>query len=106
LINAWFVFGLNESAVSKPASTIYYSERRSLPEAGADPYCDDIYHPWFNPTNAVAPGDEMNAFTGAVATHRHSGGSNFTFADGHSKSMKWTQTFSLPNIDMHTIRQN
>lgn len=106
LINAWFVFGLNETALSRPATTIYFAERRSQAENGADPYCDDIYHPWFNPVNPVAPGNEMDPYTGAVSTHRHSGGSNFVFADGHTKWKQWTQTFSPPTIDWHTIRQD
>ena len=106
LINAWFVFGLNATAIPKPATTIYFAERRSQVEQGADPYCDDIYHPWFNPTNGASPGNEMDPFTGAVATHRHTGGSNFVFADGHAKWKQWTQTFSLPNINWHTIRQD
>jgi prepilin-type N-terminal cleavage/methylation domain-containing protein len=104
LINAYFVWGLNESQIGQPASTIEYAERRSETAAGQPAYCDDIYHPWFYPGNPVAPADEMNAVTGAVATSRHSGGgSNFCYAEGHAKFQTWTQTWSpAGGVDQHT----
>ncbi len=98
LINAYFVWGLNESGVGVPASVIEYGERRSVTVNGAPPYCDDIYHPWFNSLNpnlgssqGLANGvdNEMDTSTGAVANSRHNGGANYTFADGHSKRYQW-----------------
>ena len=106
LVNAYYVWGLNETSVDTPANCIQYAERRSEVVNGVSQYCDDIYHPWFNSLNSnvgSSVGDEMDAAVGAVATTRHLGGTNFSFADGHSKHMKWSQTWSpAANIDMHT----
>src|SRR5579872_7406231 len=68
LVNGYFVWGLSDAGVGRLATTIIYAERRSLPVANppTDPYCDDIYHPWFYPpVNALAPANEMDEFTGA-----------------------------------------
>lgn len=105
LTNAYFVFGLRESDVEVPTSTIFVAERRSQVERNALQYCDDVYHPWFNSTNVDAPGDDMDAFTGAISTHRHNGGSNYVFADGHSKNLRWTQTYS-PTVNLHTVKKS
>jgi prepilin-type N-terminal cleavage/methylation domain-containing protein len=108
LINGYFVWGLNESSVGYPASVIEYAERRSETVNGATPYCDDIYHPWFNIenpnlNNANGVDNEMDSQIGAIATTRHNMGSNFTFAEGHAKHYQWTQTWNPPsNVDMHT----
>jgi hypothetical protein len=102
LVNAFFVFGLSESQVNQPAGTIYYAERRSQSVNGVDQFCDDIYHPWFNADNPAAPANEMDALTGAIATTRHSGRSNFTFAEGHAKSLAWGQTYAPPGINQHS----
>ncbi|MBS1718378.1 MAG: prepilin-type N-terminal cleavage/methylation domain-containing protein [Armatimonadetes bacterium] len=105
MVNGYFVWGLQETSVGETADTIMIAERRSEPENGADPFCDDIYHPWFYPPiNGAAPENEMDPYTGAIATHRHSGGSsNYTFADGHAKAYKWLSTFNPSlGIDKHT----
>jgi len=111
LINAWFVWGLNESQISQTADTINYGERHSEPHsdppgAPAAPFCDDIYHPWFYlPINPQTPAgaDEMDAVYGAVATTRHGQGSNFVFSDSHAKWKVWSQTFDpLHGVNMHT----
>jgi prepilin-type N-terminal cleavage/methylation domain-containing protein len=108
LINGYFVWGLNESTISAPASVIEYAERRSVTINNAPPYCDDIYHPWFNSlnpnlNNANGVDNEMDTYIGAIATSRHNTGSNFTFAEGHAKHMVWSQTWSPPsNVDLHS----
>ena len=108
LINGYFVWGLNESQIGAPASVIEYAERRSETKNGATPYCDDIYHPWYNNlnpnlNNANAVDDEMDPVVGAIATTRHNTGSNFTFAEGHSKHMIFNQTWSpANNVDLHS----
>ena len=89
LVNAFFAFGLRDSAVSSPASTIYLAERRS-----EGPYCDYLYRPWYSRENPEAREDQMDANIGAIATHRHNGKSNFGFADGHARSFAFDQTFS------------
>ena len=109
LINAWFVWGLNESGVARPSETIDYAERNSAPTFEGSPgvftaYCDDIYHPWFYPPiNSAAPVSEMDENHGAVATHRHGQGANFSFADTHARWKVWSQTFDpLHGINWHS----
>ncbi|MDE2126943.1 MAG: DUF1559 domain-containing protein [Armatimonadetes bacterium] len=104
LVNGYFVWGITDAGVVSPSSTILFAERRSVAEGtpAAPPFCDDIYHPWFYPPiNPAAPADEMDAFTGAIATHRHNGGSNFVFTDGHAGWKVWTQTFAPPTVNLH-----
>ncbi|HLK15459.1 MAG TPA: DUF1559 domain-containing protein [Fimbriimonadaceae bacterium] len=111
LVNGWFVWGINESGVNRFADTILYAERHSEPHSDPPgsppaPYCDDIYHPWFfQPINPLTPpgADEMDENNGAISTHRHSRGANYTFADGHAKFRFWTQTFDpLHGVNFHT----
>jgi prepilin-type N-terminal cleavage/methylation domain-containing protein/prepilin-type processing-associated H-X9-DG protein len=105
LVNAYFIWGLTETQIGEPSTTIHYAERRSTFEAGVAPFCNELYHPWFNPSNPAAPRNEMDPLTGAISTHRHSGGSNFCFAEGHAKWRTWTQTWSpAVRADMHTPR--
>ena len=94
LINGYFVWGLTESQVQRPSNTLYFGERRSITVDGEPPYCDDIYHSWWNPSNPVAPGNDMDLRTGALSD-RHSGGCNYVFADGHAGYKKLSQTFNL-----------
>jgi prepilin-type N-terminal cleavage/methylation domain-containing protein/prepilin-type processing-associated H-X9-DG protein len=102
LVNGYFVWGLSEAGAGRPAETIYIAERRSETEAGVVPFCDDIYHPWlYPPINSSAPANEMDEKTGAIAAHRHLGGANYVFADGHAGWKQFSQTFSPPNIDLH-----
>jgi len=108
LINGYYVWGLNESQIPYPAQSIEYAERRSTTVNGAPPYCDDIYHPWFNSDNpnlgnANGVDDEMDAQTGAIATTRHGTGANFTFAEGHAKFYNWAQTWNPPLVDLHSV---
>ncbi len=105
LVNAFFVFGRGESDVDKPSSTILLTERRSSATQSFAAYCDDLYHPWFNSANPQAPNNDMASDGGAVATTRHSGLSNYAFADLHCKAMAWTQTFSPPFLDLHQVHQ-
>lgn len=105
LVNGYFVWGLGDAGVRKPSETILYAERRSTPvfDPPTDPFCDDIYHPWFYPPlNPLAPANEMDPEAGAIATYRHQQGSNYDLADGHAKWMRFQQTFSPPAIDLHS----
>jgi prepilin-type N-terminal cleavage/methylation domain-containing protein/prepilin-type processing-associated H-X9-DG protein len=109
LVNGYFVWGLVDAGVGRPADTILFTERRSVQFEAAPPYCDDIYHPWFNATNPnAAPGNpnglivEMDPLVGAMATLRHNEGANYVFADGHAGWKRFTQTWSPPAIDLHT----
>ncbi|CAN5477081.1 hypothetical protein BH11ARM1_BH11ARM1_14490 [soil metagenome] len=102
LFNAFLIFGLNESQISAPASMIGLTERRSGIQAGADPFCDYAYRPWYNAGNPVAPEDQMDPLTGAVATLRHMGSQNYAFMDGHLKVMHWSNTFQVNgSLNLH-----
>jgi prepilin-type processing-associated H-X9-DG protein len=98
MINGWFVWGLVATNVASPSDTVYYAERRSEAFNGTDPYCDDIWHSWWNPTNPVAPENDMDPDIGAFAAKRHSGRSNFVFADTHAGSKPFSQIWG-PNLD-------
>ena len=103
MVNGYFVWGFAESQVNKPAETIYIAERRSVAAGNPSqpPYCDDVYHPWWNPSNPVAPENDMDPVAGAIAS-RHNGGANYVFADTHAGFRKFEQTWSPPNVDHHT----
>lgn len=94
LINGYFVWGLTESQVQHVSNTLYFGERRSVPVNGVPQYCDDIYHSWWNPSNPVAPENDMDPVAGAISD-RHLGGCNYVFADGHAGYKKPSQTFNL-----------
>ena len=100
ITNGWFAFGLKESQVKSPATTVYLGERRSEPGQGT-PYCSYLYRPWFNPTNPKAPENDMDPADGALSS-RHVGSANYSFADGHMKKMKFSQTYDpASGINMH-----
>jgi prepilin-type processing-associated H-X9-DG protein len=112
LYNAYFAFGITEAGLASPANTILVAERRSsASKNAADSFCDDIYHPWFNPTtNAAnvpsAMPNEMdaspNTASGAIATRRHNGGANYIFADGHARWELFERTFDpANNVNLH-----
>jgi len=96
--NGWFAFGLKESDVKVPADTVFWAERRS-DRATETPFCNYLYRPWFNSTNPKAPENDMHPTAGALSS-RHSGGANYTFADGHTKKLRFEQTYA-PGVDMH-----
>jgi prepilin-type processing-associated H-X9-DG protein len=104
LINGYFIWGMKDSAVRRPSTTIIFSERRSLAnqDPHADPFSDDSYKPWFYPlTNPQAPENDMDEWTGAIQTHRHAAGAVYSFCDGHSEWMQYRRTFNPPNFDLH-----
>jgi len=98
-------FGLRQSSVTNPSDTIYSAERRSTGSSDSDPFCDDIYHPWFNTGNLLAPSNDMEPTGGAVATTRHLGLANYDFSDGHAKAMTWGATYAPPNHNLHLTQQ-
>ncbi len=102
LVNAYFVFGLNTSRVPAPSSTILFAERRSKGTAAVSPFCDDVYHPWFNSGNSNAPNEDMDQEQGAFAG-RHATRGNYGFADTHVKSLAWKQTYDPPAVDLHRL---
>ena len=91
LINAYFLFGMSESALQVPANTIYIAERN--PD-----FCDVHVHPWLGEVYDSAgkagavegktPDNNPYVSTDgqfAVASERHTNGANYGFADGHVK---------------------
>ncbi len=88
LLNAYYLFGMNQSQVTSPAQSVYINERN-------DNDCDVHYHPWLgevgdsngNPyTQPLSgPANNLGVPVFAVASTRHGTGSNGTYCDGHSK---------------------
>jgi prepilin-type N-terminal cleavage/methylation domain-containing protein/prepilin-type processing-associated H-X9-DG protein len=115
LINAYFLFGAQESQVAVPASSIYVVERNHS-------FCDVHIHPWLGEIYD-APGDtgavegqtpipawlassagfvSDNLF--AVNSERHTMGANYLFADGHVKWERYATTIT-PNSDQQWFGQ-
>lgn len=74
-------------SIRAPARTIYIAELRTNAAGGAD-----HYHPaaWRYPNSCgtyIEPTDEL-------AMDWHSGGTNYTFVDGHAKWFRFEQTWS------------
>lgn len=84
VLNAYYLFGARLAQIDRPSQSIYISER-------ADGFCDVHYHPWLQETELPAgPGDTTNP--AAIASLRHSGGSNYIYADGHSRWQRFENT--------------
>lgn len=104
LVNGYFLWGMKDSAVRSPSTTTIFAERRSVANQNpyAEPFADDSYKPWFYPpTNPQAPEDDMDEWTGAIQTHRHTDSAVYIFCDGHSERLKYSRTFSPPNVNLH-----
>lgn len=98
LTNGWMIWGINDAAISRPSSTILFVERRSEYAGNPPmPFCDDTYKPFWP--------EVMVEDVGAISTKRHSGGSTYTFCDGHAAWKRFTQTFDPPRVNMHTPYQ-
>lgn len=104
VVNGYYVFGLSQTSIANPSNSIYLAERRSTIVNNFEPFCDDVYHPWFNSINSSAPDNDMDAVIGAIATTRHFNLSNFAFSDGHSKALPFAATYNPPFQNLHLIR--
>jgi len=107
LLNAYFLFGLNESAIPDPSQTIYVVERNGK-------FCDVHVHPWLGevydasgdigavngnqPLPSFLTSDPNFAPDGyfAINSARHNGGANYLFSDGHAKWENYETTIT-PN---------
>jgi hypothetical protein len=87
VLNAYYLFGMNQSQVITPSESVYINERNN-----AD--CDVHYHPWLgevgdsngNPYTAAIPtAPDLGVPVFAIASTRHGTGSNGDFCDGHSR---------------------
>ncbi len=87
LLNAYYLFGMNQSQVSAPSQSVYINERNSSD-------CDVHYHPWLgevgdasgNPYTSVLPSaPDAGIPVFAIASTRHGSGSNGSYCDGHSR---------------------
>ncbi len=87
--NGLFVHAVHSAKIATPAQQIYAAERERN-------YDVEDYHPWPEPTNANQP--EWNNVHKTI----HLGGSNFLFADGHVKWLRWENTLK-PAV---TVTQN
>ena len=101
VMNGLFAHGMHQASFGSPAGTIMIAERQT-----GIPY--DGYHPWPNGASqnwddlaAYYAGDGHNWLVDHLAQDRHSGGSNYGFADGHTKWMRWEQTILAPLPGMH-----
>jgi prepilin-type processing-associated H-X9-DG protein len=102
LVNGYFVFGLNESQLGGSASTVFLAERRSNAVGASPPNCDVIFRPWYNSSNPLAPRNDMDEETGAIATHRHLGSANYLFADDHAETLEFSRVWGPPNNNLVT----
>jgi prepilin-type N-terminal cleavage/methylation domain-containing protein/prepilin-type processing-associated H-X9-DG protein len=87
VLNAYYLFGMNQSQVITPSQSVYINERNNND-------CDVHYHPWLgevgdangNPyTTPIVGAANLGVPVFAIASTRHFNGSNGTFCDGHSK---------------------
>jgi prepilin-type processing-associated H-X9-DG protein len=81
VINAYYLFGATLAQIQEPADSIYIAERSTA-------FCDVHYHPWLGEVDQPP----SNGATFALAAQRHSGGSNYVYADGHAKWRRFEST--------------
>jgi prepilin-type N-terminal cleavage/methylation domain-containing protein/prepilin-type processing-associated H-X9-DG protein len=84
LLNAYYLFGATLAQINEPAQSVYIAERK-------DTFCDVHYHPWLGETEPpVNATDTVNPI--AIANQRHTGGSNYIYADGHAQWRRFEAT--------------
>lgn len=90
IINAYYLFGAILAQIPTPAQSIYIVERRSDGNKVTD-FCDVHYHPWLGEVELPLDSkDTANPI--ALADKRHTGGSNYVYADGHAKWQRFANT--------------
>jgi len=100
-LSGLFAHGTPYACFQEAASTIMVAER----ETDA-PW--DGYHPWPNPgsvnwddVNTYVGSDGHNWLVDHISKDRHNGGTNYGFADGHAKWLKWDDTVRPPFPGFH-----
>jgi prepilin-type N-terminal cleavage/methylation domain-containing protein/prepilin-type processing-associated H-X9-DG protein len=112
-INGLFAHGRSMTSTSAPSNQIVFA-LRNVDKADTD------YHPWPSSaeSNMSTPdwddltryigahhegGAEEDWFRGRLSMTPWTGGSNFTFLDGHSKFFKWEQSVKAPLPGLHNV---
>ena len=90
VLNAYYLFGVSEAKIDLPSQSIYIAERRSEGNKATD-FCDVHYHPWMGEVEPPANAND-NVNPSAIASKRHSGGSNYVYTDGHVKWRRFEDT--------------
>lgn len=88
VVNGFFTHALNMAVFQTPAEQILMTER-------AKDLDDTDYHPW-----------KIADFQPNIEKARHLETSNYLFADGHVKSLRWTATLTpaiLDPVDNHVV---
>ncbi len=89
ILNAYYLFGTTLAQIDTPSQSIYISERRS--EGKPTDFCDVHYHPWLGEIQLpTGPNDMADPI--AIESTRHTGGSNYVYADGHAKWQRFANT--------------
>ena len=99
IINAYYLFGATLAQIPTPAQSVYIVERKSEGNKTTD-FCDVHYHPWLGEVEIPAnSGDVLNPV--AIANRRHTGGSNYVYADGHARWQRFENT--RKPFEQHTL---
>ncbi len=104
VLSGLFAHGVSMSLLHHPSEQIMIAER-----AAGSPY--DGYHPWpadgvsWTNLDAYVAADGHNWMVDHIAQQRHNGGSNYTFADGHAKWLKWEATIDPEPPGLHNPDQ-
>ena len=103
VLNAYYLFGMNQSQVTAPSQSVYINERNNND-------CDVHYHPWLGEvgdsigvpyTSALPTAPDLGVPVFAIASTRHTNGSNGTYCDGHSR---WNTFGAMRKpFDGHTL---
>lgn len=93
LLNGCFAKGAALSLFEYPAEQIMVAERESSkPREGYQPWPNDGVS-WDNLSTYQHGSPAHDHFAHLARDTRHNGGSNYTFADGHAKWLRWDATF-------------
>ena len=90
IVNSYYLFGATLGQILTPSQSIYVVERRSTGNQTTD-FCDVHYHPWLGESELQLNVTDL-ANPIALASKRHSGGSNYVYSDGHAKWQRFEKT--------------